>query len=283
MRTIDLSNAIILLYHGVTTERSTGVRNSSGKHMYIDDFKYQMKYIKENCNTLALRDLLQLLEDGKELPKRTVAVTFDDSFKNVFKNAYAILKKDNVPATLFITTGFVGTERIIWTDILELIIDNLDDEKTLYTHLEDLGCNKRFCLTTVEGKVEVLKKIKEFLKSVDEKTKDFFITRLINGYQDDVHAASLENYETLSWEDVRAMDEDPLIEIGSHTINHPILSRISLKEAETEIVSSKIKLQNELGHKVDLFSYPEGQESHYNESIIKLLKKNRFICGLSAI
>ena len=75
MNTINFSNAIILLYHGVTTEKCTGVRNSSAKHIYLHDFNRQMKYIKENCNILSLRELISKFEDRCPLPEKTVVVT----------------------------------------------------------------------------------------------------------------------------------------------------------------------------------------------------------------
>ncbi len=84
MADIDYSNAIILLYHGVTSQKCQGIRNFSGKHIAQDEFDRQIRYISKDCNPVSLRELVRLLRQDQPLPEKTVAITFDDSFKNVF-------------------------------------------------------------------------------------------------------------------------------------------------------------------------------------------------------
>lgn len=275
-----MTNAVILLYHGVTSQKNAGVRNSTGKHIYAEDFDEQMNFIKKSCNVVSLRKLIFLLNDTAPLPRATVAVTFDDSFKNLFTNGYPVLKKYEIPATMFITTGFVGKKRIIWADKLELVLDSFTNKEKLLKSLSSIGFDKAIKLDTIEERKDALARLKNFLKTVDEKRRIAFVENLSDGLKFPLEDS--ENYQTLDWDEVRQMDADNLIEIGSHTVNHPILSNLNSAEIEEEIVNSKEELQEKLSHKIDLFSYPEGQDSHYNKEVIDILKRNGFICGLSA-
>ena len=105
----------ILLYHGVTKFNSEGIENISGKHMEAMEFDKQMKWLSENKNVVTLKEINNTPD--------SVAITFDDAFKNVYDVALPILKKYDLPATFFITTGFVGTDKIFWVDKVEHMIN----------------------------------------------------------------------------------------------------------------------------------------------------------------
>ena len=72
----------ILLYHGVTSSKSFGIENYSKKHINIKLFEKQMKFLKKNRTVVPLRKIRQI--------KNSVAITFDDTFKNVYTNALPV-------------------------------------------------------------------------------------------------------------------------------------------------------------------------------------------------
>ena len=84
-----MDNSNILLYHGVTNVSSMGIENISGKHMESTEFEKQMKWLKENKNVVTLREVNNTPD--------SVAITFDDSFKNVCDVALPVLKKYDLP------------------------------------------------------------------------------------------------------------------------------------------------------------------------------------------
>ena len=110
-----MNKSCILLYHGVTESKSNGIENCSNKHIQSIEFEKQMKWIDENKNVVSMRNI-------KDEPN-SVAVTFDDTFKNIHDVALPILKKYNIPATFFITTSFIDSEKIFWVDELEHMIN----------------------------------------------------------------------------------------------------------------------------------------------------------------
>ena len=90
-------------------------------------FERQIRYLREECNPVSLADVVSYAEGKKELPPRSVAVTFDDGYRDFRDIAFPILARYRVPATLFVCTGEVdrrelGTEKplLTWEDLKDL-------------------------------------------------------------------------------------------------------------------------------------------------------------------
>ena len=260
----------ILLYHGVTNFNSVGIENISGKHMEAMEFDKQMKWLSENKNVVTLKEINNTSD--------SVAITFDDAFKNVHDVALPILKKYDLPATFFITTGFVGTDKIFWVDKVEHMINY---SKCTILKL-DLDAKTFFPVLTKKGKLNSMNSIKAFLKKVKPKTRDRIINnmKLQTGWDEEKLA---ENYETLSWDDVRNLDDTPKYEVGGHSENHEILSYLSSEELNYEVRHCIETLSKQLQRTIDSFSYPEGQEEHYNKEVISVLKNNGVVICPSGI
>jgi peptidoglycan/xylan/chitin deacetylase (PgdA/CDA1 family) len=90
----------ILLYHSIGL-------NNAHYNVKPEQFEMQMEYLKKNCDVVSLDEILHCIKEGRDLPKKPVAITFDDGYYSVYQNAYPILKKRKFPATVFITTGYV--------------------------------------------------------------------------------------------------------------------------------------------------------------------------------
>ena len=281
MKKIDINkNAIILLYHGVTSANYNDIKNYSGKHIHKDVFEEQMNILATKCNPVSLRTLSEILVSRKEVPKRTVAVTFDDCFQNLYHNAFPLLKQYNIPATFFITAGYVETNRIIWADILEMKIAAC--KKTIM-EFDFIDFSKKYPIETNDEKVNALLDIKSYLKNIDDEKKQTIMNSFTEKFQFSEPDSDIDLYKNLKWNQLIEMDCNKLFEIGAHTVNHVILTYVDLKKAQKEIIDSKKVLEKQLKHTIDLFSYPEGQKNHYNDEIIQILKNNGFICSPSAI
>ena len=86
----------------------------------------------------------------------------------------------------------------------------------------------------------------------------------------------------LTWDHVRIMHEND-ISFGSHTVTHPILSRVPISRARTELCISKRVIEEKLGCPVKTFAYPNGKEEDFNETTKLLLKEAGYICALTTI
>ena len=277
----------ILLYHGVTDWKKDprdigGCLNYNGKHIGVDEFEKQMKWLSENKKVVSLTNWIQYR------PENNVAITFDDSYENLYHNAVPILKKYNLPATFFISTGFINkddyryypTNRMYWTDMVDYYITYSNTDQYC---LE--GYDRVFNVESEEGKKEFAEVFKSYLKNCSPIRR---ITELKH-FKSSFTAVGLDakysypDIQNLSWEQIKEIDENPLFEIGGHTHNHEIMSYLTEKELSSEIGVCLELLSKELDRDITLFSYPEGQEHHYNKMVIDKLKENGIVICPSAI
>ncbi len=261
----------ILLYHGVTSSKSFGIENYSKKHINIKLFEKQMKFLKKNRTVVPLRKIRQI--------KNSVAITFDDTFKNVYTNALPILKKYSLPATFFITTGFVGSSKNFWVDKLEMYVNFCTKKELNYNFYL---IKKKLNLKNKKNKIKSVNFIKSHLKTLDPKRRNYILSQIKIKLSPKI-LKKAENYKNLNWSEIKKLHCPPNYEVGGHTVNHEILSYLDKKNMEYEIFESLKQLRKNIKKKIDLFSYPEGQKKHYNKKVIKCLKKNKVIMCPSAI
>jgi len=265
-----MDKSYILLYHGVTNSDSMGIENISGKHINAEEFESQMKWLSKNKKVVPLKEVSKIQD--------SVAITFDDAFKNVHDVALPILKKYDLPSTFFITTGFVESEKLFWVDRVEHMI-NYPKNSFIELSMHE----KRFWpISNNEDKLYAMNTIKSILKKLNPNARDKMIKDLESqiGWNKD---RLPENYKTLSWDDVKDLHELPKYEVGGHSVNHEILSYLDDTQLEHEIGNCVETLSKKLGQTIDSFSYPEGQETHYNDKVISVLKKHGIKICPSAI
>jgi peptidoglycan/xylan/chitin deacetylase (PgdA/CDA1 family) len=89
-------------------------------------------------------------------------------------------------------------------------------------------------------------------------------------------------HRTLSPEEVICLAQGGLVEVGAHTVNHPMLSALPLREQQDEIQQSKTRLVEILGTPVRSFSYPHGMSAHYTEATAGVVRDSGYACACSS-
>lgn len=115
--TVSSQAAVVLIYHHVsnTTPKSTSISP--------EDFEAHMNYLEQyKFSVVPLTDLVESLRNNKPLPDKTVAITFDDSYRDVYESAYPLLKKRGWPFTFFVNTDSVGKGKLFvtWDQLREM-------------------------------------------------------------------------------------------------------------------------------------------------------------------
>ena len=80
----------------------------------VSAFTSQMQYVKQHFTPMSFASLLQCLDRGGPPPPGAVIITFDDGFADNYYNAFPVLKKFNIPATIFLSTGYIDNQNISW-------------------------------------------------------------------------------------------------------------------------------------------------------------------------
>jgi len=232
-----------------------------------------MRYLSKTHKILPLNRIAEYLREGRHLNKKVAVVTFDDGYKDNYNNAFPILKKYEVPATVFLVTGHIGSENLFWYDKVRYLIWNTKLKKIKVNGFGD------FLLESKSDKLNSSFMIVEKLKKIPNEKKNHLIEKLVNVFDVDI-PRGLGKDVILSWDEVKEMSESG-IDFGAHTVTHPILTRIPLDQAKFEISQSKKDIEKRLNKPVDTFCYPNGTSSDFNKNIIDLLKAIGFTCAVT--
>jgi peptidoglycan/xylan/chitin deacetylase (PgdA/CDA1 family) len=108
----------ILMYHKINDQSGNSVSVPTAR------FAEQMAFLEERYQVVSADAVLAHLATGDPLPTRAVLLTFDDGYRDVFTNAYPILKRHGYPATLFVSSDFIGTNRVFPHDVRLARFDN---------------------------------------------------------------------------------------------------------------------------------------------------------------
>lgn len=236
-------NLAIVTYHRVLPEPDPMLPSEPD----VELFRIQLGFLARHMRVLPLGDALERLRQGT-LPRRAACVTFDDGYANNLNCALPVMQSMGVPATIFVATGYLDGG-CMWNDgVIETFRRARDKE----LDLTGLGLD-RYELGSLEkrraGISDVLAKLK--YRSVAERTAivDEMARSADVKLPGDLMLASIE---------VRRLHERG-VEIGGHTVNHPILARVSAVEARREISDGAAQLTAITGMRPRLFAYPNGR------------------------
>ncbi len=243
----------IMIYHQVLAELDPMRPSEPLK----DTFRWQMQWVKKYYHPLSISSALKHLKNGT-LPKNAVCITFDDGYINNLVVAAPILKELNIPATVYIATAFSGGENM-WNDrIIDLVTrPELSDIDLAAIDLpsEPLSdTNSRIAVAHM-----LIKKIK--YREVDERKT------LINQLYIANKAVEAPR-RMMSPAQIKALDELG-VEIGAHTVDHPILTVLDAPAQREQISQSKKTLEACIGKPVNGFAYPNGKLNRDYDSVTR--------------
>ncbi|MDQ3281817.1 MAG: polysaccharide deacetylase family protein [Acidobacteriota bacterium] len=251
--------AACLMYHHIAPgamQRSSRFAPNLVLYVAEEEFEKQIRYLAHHYECLSMGEAVARLSAGT-LHRGTAIVTFDDGYRDNLL-AVPILKHYGVPATIYITTGAIDRERSFWWDEHEVILTRLD--RLAFTWRDRAF---QWDLSNDVLKLRAFHELNRFFKSLTPVEQDEVLVLM--------HAAAREaggeppffDAETmLSWDDIIALDREPLITIGAHTIDHFVSSQLTPEELTRQAGGSRDALERRLGHPVEHFAFPFGREEH---------------------
>ena len=185
-------------------------------------------------------------------------ITFDDGDRTFYDIALPILKKYNVPTTIFISSKIIINQENFW-----------------FQELEDYDHNIMVRLISEEFSIPH-EQIAEFDFITILKTLSLAsIKQIINKYQIETKTQK-KAYMNMSLDEILELNKLDLVTIGAHTLNHPILQNESTETSRNEISDSITALEKLLGHEIKYFAYPNGARClDFDKREIDILKENK--------
>ena len=273
----------ILMYHGFTDKKNfKGIENYHGKHLHIEKFEEQIRYLKNHYKIISLANLVDACAHHRVLPPRSMLLTIDDGYKSNFTLAYPLLKRYQTPATIFITTDFIDKIFLLWVDRIEYALN-----QTTQNHLQ-LTINGQFRsydLMTVASKKFADRDIKTKLKKLVSQERDLVIEEIENKLQKKLGADSdvPEMYAPLEPSQIKEMSNSNLMTIGNHTSSHVILTACSIEQMRAELDDSKTCTEAMTNRPCKFFSYPNGEKGDFDDQSKRILKDLGFRCALTSV
>jgi peptidoglycan/xylan/chitin deacetylase (PgdA/CDA1 family) len=218
-------------------------------------FAEHLAVLARTARPLPLDELPDLLVAGR-VPKRTVALTFDDGYADVLHRAKPLLAQFGIPATVFVISGALGRE--LWWDRL----DRVASTAPAFGHRLTLPIGDSVFNWPMEGVTSsagaLARALYPKLRALDQMARDAVLDQLGNllGVRAEADAASLRRVVTP--DELRCLGDGDLVRIGAHTVTHPALSELSAGRQREEIAGSRRDLETALGRRVTGFSYPFG-------------------------
>jgi len=241
-----------MLYHGFCGGSDRDSRFP--KLLPINEFEEHLRIFARYGRPRSLQEVAAGADRG-------IVVTFDDGYANNYKLAFPVLEKHGFPATIFLTTGFLDRTVTLWGDWLEFLVmagpranTAIDWRGTVIPlNLAEEGALPRIT-ADLKGRLRTapLGDIHEFLRGLE--------AHLHVRYNWD---AMPQQLHPLRWDDVRRMRRSGLVSFGAHTVSHPVLSRCTADVQRSEVVTSKRRLEEELGESCFAFAYPYGKFGDY--------------------
>lgn len=256
-------NFCIINFHGVRSNSTTPINN---RHLSVDEFDKILSYLHKRYTIVTLSSLFDMYRKKIIPASKTIAITFDDGYKNNFDLALPVLKKYKVPATYYIITKSLTDELFLaWPELYELI---------RLEHKTDIEVNglvfKKGVLFNEKQNLYLVDYFKT-LGSATEKT----VEQVISKYKIDKTAAikQPELFKLVSAEQLRKYKNEELLEFGSHTHTHPCLEFLDETSVNEELQHSSRCIEEITGKKPKSLAFPDGS---YTTETLALAIKNGF-------
>lgn len=232
------------------------------------------RWMRDWFNVLPLNEALPMWREGR-LPARAAAITFDDGYADNHDVALPILQRNGLPATFFVSPGYLDGGWMFNDSVVEFVRRapglTLDLRQTV---LGDLG---NLSIASLEARRRLVGALLPPLKTAPLAIRDEFCAQL----QAAAKVAKRPESLMMTSGQVAALHRAGM-EIGAHTMAHPILAELDVASARSEISRSRQVLEQITGAKVNLFAYPNGKpDVDYLKSTVDLVKEAGFDAAFS--
>ncbi len=288
------TKGLILMYHRVAEEDI----DPWSLRVTPQHFAEHLEVLQQHTKPLSLKELAQAHQEGN-IRDRAVAITFDDGYANNLHQAKPLLEKYQIPATVFVATGYLEQSREFWWDELEYIIlqpGKLPDRLSLTINEEqyewDLGTASHYSQEAAwqnrnlpawksqpGSRLHFYYSLWQQLQSLTPDQRQPLLEQ-IKAWANYQATTPRLSHRPLTVGELSEIEQGGIIELGAHTVNHPLLSEQSIAVQQQEIQQSKLDLERLLNHPVTSFAYPFGA---YQSETLPLVEEAGFQYACSTL
>lgn len=259
------AQVVILAYHRVVTSVAQAEQDSIyGLVISTESFARHLEIVRKHYDVLSLDEALRALSGERQLKRAAAVITFDDGYRDVYENAWPVLKRMRLPAVVYVPTAFIGKDRLLDHDRLYWLV--------LQAHRAGIDLKQPLTAAGMApqqvARLCALRQIADVADTLNYHpfvVRQAILQRLEVALRDVMHEYP-SSYELMSWEMIREM-ADGGVTFGAHSDHHLILTLESEATVEDEIRRSKRRLEAQLNCCIRHFAYPNG----YSNATIKAM------------
>lgn len=251
----------IIMLHRVVEKRS---QLEANRQMEITpEFleKTILDYHERGYRFVSLDEVHEIVSTQKRLKQKFVCFTFDDGYVDNYELAYPILKKYNCPFAIYVATDFPDGKALLWWYVLEDIL--------LKNKQIKLGDGSEYLCDSFDLKNQVFNTIRNKIFLLQGGNMSVTLTKLFSPYQ--FSFSDILKTNSLTWEQVKELANDPICTIGSHSVTHAAFDQLSDEKIMFELLESKKIIEGLILKSVNHFAYPYGRINFVVEKNIKSL------------
>ena len=258
---------LVLAYHRVTADADLQGCAYPAMHVSCSSFEAQLCAVSKLYRIISLQELKEILLQGAPLQEPVALITFDDGYADNFKNAFPVLSKLDVPATFFLSFGFVDQRQPFWFDQLAQSAVAWDHQPAARDSLRrQLPDAVTQALDAPISLQERCRQAASYLKTQTDGQRCSVMDALESGLD---LPADNGDAVPMTWEEARSMAQAGMT-MGAHSVSHAILTAQPTNKAGDEISASMDGMARRLGMPVDVFAYPNGDT---NAAVTELLEQ----------
>jgi peptidoglycan/xylan/chitin deacetylase (PgdA/CDA1 family) len=257
---------VVLGYHNVEATACFPAAPGTGTRA----LRQQLKVLRKIANIVPLEDALEKMARGRPLPRRAVAITFDDGYRDNLTIAGPLLRHLGVPATCFLVPDILsGTVSPWWEELAWALSESRAG------CIE--WCDRRIPLQTRSERRSAFRELSSVLKGMNSERREAAVGQLVTAadprkpYRPDLHF--------LDWEGAERLRD--YMAIGSHSLRHAILSCEEAQAQQEDLVAARRQLSDRLGVEINLLAYPNGSRADYNGNTLEAAAHAGYAFGVT--
>jgi len=260
---------VLALHRVLSGEEANHANSLEGMVLKDVTFESMLDFISRNFRVISVEDFLRGVELGRADLKPWCLLTFDDGWRDNYTNAYPLLRKFKFPAAVFLVTGMVGTEGGFWVEQLRNGWKNPPQQRHMTEIIAEI-------LPRNAGNKEIgLEGIVEFVKQMSADARAKLLQQLLP--PDRFLGPAPETDRMMTWSEAAEMSRNGM-EMGAHTVSHPILTHEDASTITMEVRSSKKTLAENLDRAGRAFAYPNGD---WNERVRAEVQQAGYLCAFT--
>jgi peptidoglycan/xylan/chitin deacetylase (PgdA/CDA1 family) len=237
-----------------------------------DAFDAQMQALQRNCDVIGLADLDHALRNRRA---RAAMITFDDGYVDNYTIAFGILKHHGLPATFFLTTGFLDRRLVPWWDEIAWMVRNAGADELPAGHWLDHPLR-----TDPAHREAAIVRLLKIYKQLNDSQTGPFLEFLAEGLRSGRCPPEVGGELWMTWDMAREMRAAGMT-IGGHSVTHPVLARLSPERQDFEVGECRRRLVAELGEPIDAFSYPVGGGASFDATTKRAVERHGYRWGFT--